>query len=357
MLNDLRVNQGFPGLLSKLGEMTAIRDIHLVEQSLLRTLGPLLGVSNTSLYRFDDDGEIMRVLNYTRKVLVHKDNTSETVDNIESIGNEKEISDSIYKLFDAVRQLKKPCTRKEADILQICYPIYGNNELFSYFLFQRDHDVSPVEDGIIQGVLQVFNNYYDLLDSSQRDQLTGLLNRYALDANLDRLWNLLLSRLQVSEDGLSKRVVSPESYWIGVLDIDLFKKINDNYGHIMGDEVLIMVARLLRRTMRQSDLLYRFGGEEFVVIMAANDLESVTQAFERIRRKVEQSVFPQVGKVTISGGFCSADPKVLPREIINRADSALYAAKNAGRNRVLHYDTLVKAGVLHEVSTGSVDLF
>ncbi len=149
----------------------------------------------------------------------------------------------------------------------------------------------------------------------------------------------------------------PHTYWLGVLDVDHFKSINDKYGHVIGDEVLIMVARLLEKSFRQSDLLYRFGGEEFVAIIAADDFEAASQAFERARNSVEHFNFPQVGHITISGGFSGADYSVLPQEVINRADAAFYAAKDAGRNRICHYETLIKEGVLKEAPTGSIDLF
>ena len=224
-------------------------------------------------------------------------------------------------------------------------------------MFQRDQEVTTVEDAIIQGVLEVFTNYFDLLDTSMRDQLTGLLNRYSLEANLDRLWNLLSSHTHADDRVDGERVNPPELYWICVLDVDHFKKINDGYGHIIGDEVLIMVTRLLQDSFRQSDLLYRYGGEEFVAVVSANDLDAAIKIFERVRYKIEQFDFPQVGRVTISGGFSCAEPSILPQEVINRADCALYAAKSAGCNRNLHYETLVSEGVLKEVATGSIDLF
>jgi diguanylate cyclase (GGDEF)-like protein len=347
---------GLPSVLKKLGAMTAIRDTNMVEQNLLRTLGPLLGVAETSFYRIDDNGGIMHALYHSHKV-ADKDGVKHIVDNIEEVINEKGISEAVGNLFDNVHMLRKSCSRKLEEGLLICYPVYGIKELLGYFVFQRDREVTPVEDAIIQGVLEVFTNHFDLLDTSQRDQLTGLLNRYSLEANLDRLWNILSARLHDSNDGHTKRVIVPESYWLSVLDIDHFKKINDTYGHIIGDEVLIMTTRLLQAAFRQSDLLYRYGGEEFIAIIAANDLGAVTQAFERVRTKIEQFQFPQVGHVTISGGFSGADPGVLPQEVINRADSALYAAKNAGRNRIYHYDTLIREGVLKEIDTGSIDLF
>jgi diguanylate cyclase (GGDEF)-like protein len=348
---------GLPGVLKKLGTMTAIRDTYLVEQSLLRTLGPLLGVLETSLYRVDDNGVVVRALHHSRTVVTEKNGVQRVAEHIEEVSNDQDISNTTRELLEDVRLLGKACSRKLDNDLLICYPLRGGNELRGYFVFQRDREATSVDDAIVNGVLEVFTNYYELLDTSQRDPLTGLLNRYSLETNLDRIWNLLSARHKDSDDGGTRRESSPQTYWLGILDIDYFKKVNDTYGHIIGDEVLIMVTRLLQSSFRHSDLLYRFGGEEFIAIIAANDLESAMLSFERARNKVEQFLFPQVGSVTISGGFCGADPSVLPQEVIHRADSSLYAAKNAGRNRIFHYDTLVKEGVLKEVASGSIDLF
>lgn len=349
-------DSGLPTVLKKLGAMTAIRDTYLVEQSLLRTLGPLLGVLQTSFYRVDEKGNVIRAIYHSRSVET-TDGSHSVIDNIEELTNHPKVPEPVRNLIDSVRLLNKSCSQKVGGDHLICYPIYGNHKQVGHFVFQREHEASPVEDAIVQGVLEVFTNYFNLLDTSQRDQLTGLLNRYSLESNLDRLWNLLSARQHDNAGKSSKRAVSPESYWLCVLDIDYFKKINDSFGHIIGDEVLIMVTRLLQASLRQSDLLYRYGGEEFIAIVAANDLEAAKLVFERARKKIEKFQFPQVGHVTISGGFSSADPGILPQEVINRADSSLYAAKAAGRNRIYFYDTLVQQGVLKEVESGSIDLF
>lgn len=348
---------GLPGVLRKLGSMTAIRDTYLVEQSLLRTLGPLVGVLDTSLYRLDDKGCVIRSIHHSRTVMTEANGTQRVAERVEEVAHDIDIPHMMRELLDNVRLLGKTCSKKVEEELLICYPLRGGNELRGYFVFQRDREVTPVEDAIINGVLEVFTNFYDLLDTSQRDQLTGLLNRYSLEVNLDRLWNLLSTRIKESDSENTRRASANQTYWLGVLDIDHFKSVNDTYGHIIGDEVLIMVTRLLESSFRQSDLIYRFGGEEFIAIIAANDFESARLTFERARTKIEQFTFPQVGRVSISGGFSGADPTVLPQEVINRADSALYAAKNAGRNRIYHYDTLVQEGVLKEISSGSIDLF
>ena len=349
---------GLPGVLKTLGSMTAIRDTYLVEQSLLRTLGPILGVLETSLYRVDDRGAILRFLHHRRSSVMTEDGVHRVVERIEEVTNDRDIPKEIHDLLENVRMLDRPCSRKMGEELVICYPLRGGQVLRGYFVFRRDREVTPVEEAIISGILEVFSNYYALLDTSQRDQLTGLFNRYSLEVNLDRLWNLLLLRMRETViDHDEHRRHTPHTYWLGVLDVDHFKTINDKHGHVIGDEVLIMVARLLEKSFRQSDLLYRFGGEEFVAIIAADDLEAATHAFERARDSIERFSFPQVGHITISGGFSGADYNVLPQEVINRADSALYAAKDAGRNCICHYETLVSQGVLKEIESGSIDLF
>ena len=348
---------GLPSILKKLGSMTAIRDTYLVEQSLLRTLGPLLGVLDTSLYRVDRNGVVLRVLHHSRIIETQTNGAQRIAERIEEVTNNQDIPDSVRTLLDNVRLLARPCSRKIENDLLICYPLLGNKEMCGFFVIKRDRELTPVEDAIVHGVLEVFTNYFALLDTSQRDQLTGLLNRYSLEINLDRLWNLLSARLHNDDDQENRVEHAPQVYWLGIIDIDHFKTINDTYGHIIGDEVLIMVTRLLEGSFRKTDLLYRYGGEEFVAIIAANDLDAATQTFERARKRIDEFQFPQVGHVTISGGFSGADPTVLPQEVINRADSSLYAAKNAGRNIIYHYETLVKNGVLKEVTSGTIDLF
>ena len=125
----------------------------------------------------------------------------------------------------------------------------------------------------------------------------------------------------------------------------------------MGDEVLLLTARLLESALRKTDLLYRYGGEEFVAIVAAENVESAMKVFERARQAVEQFSFPQIGKISISGGICAVDSTVLPQSIINCADRALYKAKDDGRNRIYDYADLLDSGALEEIRSGSIDLF
>jgi diguanylate cyclase (GGDEF)-like protein len=145
---------------------------------------------------------------------------------------------------------------------------------------------------------------------------------------------------------------------MGVIDIDHFKRVNDTYGHLIGDEVLLLLARLMRASFRFDDRLYRFGGEEFVVLMRCTDAPSAALAFERLRSNVERHLFPQVGRITVSIGFTELKRGDTPSGAFERADKAVYFAKGQGRNQVRHHAELVASGHLEDdTKVGDVELF
>ncbi len=160
---------------------------------------------------------------------------------------------------------------------------------------------------------------------SLTDALTGLYNRRHLDSNLER------------EFLRAKRYKSDLS--IAVIDIDFFKQVNDTHGHLCGDYVLKEVAYMILETLRKTDLVFRYGGEEFVAILTETPLVKAVIPLERLRRTIEEYPFKYNGiefKVTVSIGVNSTDSDVeTAGEFLDGADKALYSAKNNGRNRVI----------------------
>lgn len=152
------------------------------------------------------------------------------------------------------------------------------------------------------------------------DRLTGLFNRTILD----NLVNIEYER--------AKRSGKPIS--IILFDIDHFKRINDTYGHDKGDYVLKTIADIVKRTLRKSDYIIRWGGEEFLVILPETDLKGAILVAEKIRQNVEYFDFKDIGKVTVSLGVAQIKTNENIDNAIKRADEALYLAKNRGRNRV-----------------------
>jgi len=159
------------------------------------------------------------------------------------------------------------------------------------------------------------------------DGLTGLYNRRYMEGHLATL---------VAESAPRGKPLS-----LMTLDIDYFKSINDTYGHDAGDDVLREFARRLRKTVRGIDLVARFGGEEFVVVMPETDTATAYTIAERVRERIAGMPFPIAGRtreipVTISIGLSSlSKPGDTPESLMKRADEALYAAKRDGRNRVV----------------------
>jgi diguanylate cyclase (GGDEF)-like protein len=146
---------------------------------------------------------------------------------------------------------------------------------------------------------------------------------------------------------------TPRGACLAVVDIDHFKSVNDRFGHLYGDEILLLFSQAMMETFRGADLLFRVGGEEFVIVLKDVDLERALFVLERFRRTIEEKSFPQVGTITASIGASAITANDLSTSIIDRADKALYYAKSNGRNQVHAYENLVAAGKLTDAKHDS----
>ncbi len=155
---------------------------------------------------------------------------------------------------------------------------------------------------------------------SVTDKLTALFNR----VKLDRVLTAELARAHRYGSALS----------VVMLDIDHFKVVNDPFGHNIGDDVLVDIADTLRVSVRNSDTVGRWGGEEFLVILPSTDLEQAGAVAEKVRGRVADLKLPTVGQVTVSLGVAEYQAGDTEQQLVARADIALYAAKEGGRNRV-----------------------
>lgn len=211
---------------------------------------------------------------------------------------------------------------------------------------------------LVEGILLTYNNLLGLLDYGEKDALTELLNRKTFDGAFFKA-TAEQHGDELPEVGERRHADPDAGVWLAVLDIDHFKRVNDTYGHLIGDEVLLLLARLMRSSFRFHDQLYRFGGEEFVVLMRCDSVGHAQTALERLRERVQAYVFPQVGTITVSIGFSVLLPHDTPSGAFGRADKAVYHAKEHGRNQVCSYQALVASGELvDQVAEGmDVDLF
>jgi diguanylate cyclase (GGDEF)-like protein len=216
--------------------------------------------------------------------------------------------------------------------------------------------LSEATQELVGSILQTYINLVGLLDYGEKDALTELLNRKTFDGAFFKATAMQPVDDSVP-DGPERRVAAPSGgVWLAMLDIDHFKRVNDTYGHLIGDEVLLLLARLMRANFRFHDQLYRFGGEEFVVLMRCDAVEHAHAALERLRERVQAYAFPQVGSITVSIGFSALLPNDTPSGAFGRADKAVYHAKENGRNQVCSYQALVSSGALVEQATEDMDV-
>jgi len=186
-----------------------------------------------------------------------------------------------------------------------------------YLLVIGDATGSPVGDEVMR--LRTLVHSLELASST--DHLTGAWNR----AHFDRLIKAELER--------SVNLHHPLS--LVLLDIDHFKRINDEHGHLAGDFVLREVVHVIRAQLRRSDELFRWGGEEFAVLQSGCGYRAAQRSAEKIREAIAEHAFSCTGKVTVSAGVAEFRTGETPSAWFHRLDDALYAAKGGGRNRVI----------------------
>ncbi|WP_321390002.1 diguanylate cyclase [uncultured Desulfuromusa sp.] len=168
---------------------------------------------------------------------------------------------------------------------------------------------------------EVHKLYVDQSKRSITDPLTQLYNRYKLDNELTRQYNILKK--------------TGNTFVLLLLDLDFFKKINDQYGHDVGDLVLRIIAEILQTSCRATDTVGRWGGEEFMIIYSNIDLNSGKLLAEKIRLSIKESKELKKYHLTISIGVGISKPDVSLSQLIKDVDGALYQAKNTGRDRVV----------------------
>ena len=208
-----------------------------------------------------------------------------------------------------------------------------------------------INEDYVNTLLAAYNNQVHLLRNKDTDSLTGLYNRRSLDTKLAK----------VQKDfGFENRSNDEQNeYYFALLDIDFFKRINDEFGHVYGDEVLLLFSNAMKSTFRDIDLLFRYGGEEFALLLKNVNSEQTHNILNRFRKNIEDITLPLKNKVTVSIGFCSFTNKSSLTTIIERADKALYYSKENGRNKVTNFDYLLEKGLATDtaIDKGDVEIF
>ncbi|QVW25006.1 GGDEF domain-containing protein [Pseudomonas hormoni] len=212
----------------------------------------------------------------------------------------------------------------------ISYTLSHEGEHLGELVFRRNQRFSEEEQGNLESLLSALlypmRNallYRAATQSALRDPLTDTGNRIAMDQTLQR------------EIDMSRRHLQPLS--LLMLDIDHFKQINDTHGHSAGDDVLKAVAASIKSQLRNVDMVFRFGGEEFLILLSNTGREAAALVGERLRFAAQAKDYMADGKrieLTVSLGCSTLLPGESAESLLRRADSALYVAKREGRNRL-----------------------
>lgn len=212
----------------------------------------------------------------------------------------------------------------------LSYNLSHDGEHLGEVVFRRNQRFAESEQSDLESILSTLlyplRNallYRAATQSALRDPLTGTGNRIAMDQTL------------VREIDMARRHLHPLS--LLMLDIDHFKHINDNHGHGVGDEVLKAVAESIKKQLRNVDMVFRFGGEEFLILLSNTSREAAAMIGERLRYGAQvQDYFAESARIelTVSLGCATLLPGESAESLLRRADSALYVAKREGRNRL-----------------------
>ncbi|ERI94108.1 diguanylate cyclase domain protein [Clostridiales bacterium oral taxon 876 str. F0540] len=237
---------------------------------------------------------------------------------------------NIYDVFGNIPEIKKLLIDKQKNSTEIQI----NNENGNYYLLCTKHEVNSDGNNIIGQVI-IINDITDkkkyelsLKDKADKDSLTGLLNRNGFSDAFGSI--------------LRNTAIKAQPVTVFMIDIDLFKKINDSYGHINGDKVLQNFAEVLKATLRPEDVVGRIGGEEFAVVLPDIDKDKSLLIAEKIRKRVEESnllvLDRNIINYTVSIGIAdNINLNISQEELLHIADIALYRAKKSNRNCAVLY--------------------
>lgn len=231
--------------------------------------------------------------------------------------------------FEVCKLLKNDFDIKDIPVIMVTAKTEGIDIKKSLGMGAFDYIKKPIDEieviARVQSAIRFKQTQDKLKEMAMKDGLTGLYNHALL--------------IELFEKEIDKQQRNNGSISFAMIDIDNFKKINDTYGHISGDTVLKELSNILMSSVRGGDIVGRYGGEEFSIVFPGIDEQNAFQLCERIRKEVEDFNF-EIGietvKITISIGINFNELKgiINKREIIQKADEALYRAKHNGRNRV-----------------------
>lgn len=243
------------------------------------------------------------------------DSTGDYANVIGEVSNKIAQTEDVIVLNQAVEQLMKASNTMQADIVR------SRDTLLEQ---TKEADEAQAKIKLLESELS------SLSEQVRVDQLTGVLNRRGMD--------------EAFTQEIARAERSGEPLCVALLDIDNFKKLNDNYGHDVGDEALVHLATIVKETVRPTDVVCRFGGEEFVVLLPNTKLDNASSSLLRLQRALTKKIFMANQSqlvITFSAGISLYRSGEMAADVLHRADQSMYLAKKTGKNKALTEEDLM----------------
>ena len=337
-------------ILQSVVDITQQRDLDSMETSLVATLAQLLPVVAVSILKSDRENGILYA-EVVVSLIVDQNNEVPYCWNVDS-----HVAVSDEHLAACTHSSTIITYRHESGYFRYLFPVFDESQTIGCLVIDSYEELSE-QMSLIEGFGKIYQNYRLLFNESERDKLTGLYNRRTFDNKLTRIqqYNCEAALLPNAERRLPEENANA---WLIIVDIDHFKRVNDIYGHVFGDEVILTVSQIMKSSFRKTDLLFRVGGEEFVILLEPVSPRVAVELIERFRNAVANHEFSQIGAVTVSAGFARINAKDYPPVVFDYADKALYYSKEHGRNCAYNYEELVEQGKISVTKkSGKVDIF
>ncbi|MEC4728556.1 GGDEF domain-containing protein [Shewanella sp. D64] len=307
-------------VLESVVQMTGQRQLDSLAESLVSTVRQMVNAKQVEILKVDTDLALDEAV--TQLVL----QSNETAHNV------------------LLECLKRRSTVKFASnkLEQAATPIMLKDVVVMILWVTCEH-ISNQDEQMLKGFSKVYENFLSIVIESETDPLTGLLNRKAFLPRLTKAAKVIKQEAIDCVINPQTCDLSAKRYWLCIFDIDKFKVINDTFGHLYGDEILIDLVRVMKSTFSELDSMFRFGGDEFVIIMSKREKAEMLNLCEDFSHKLSIHHGREV-KVTISMGIIEINCQEEPSELLVKADKALYYIKETGRDRIGLYEDLIADG-------------
>ena len=337
-------------LLNSVIKITKNRDIDSLEYSLISTIKEFVNCSEIAVYK---DLDVQERLTIERSLSLQTLNDNEFI-----WGQRQVIDDPEPELVSCLRSACIITVQSTDGVEKRWLPISLQDKPIGAIAIVCN-GLKSADQVLLNAFCRIFENYLFILHENERDKLTGLLNRQTFDKKIKQLIEKqVLKQHKLTKVDCHRKLQQSSTSWLAMLDIDHFKEINDKYGHVCGDEVLLVLAQRMRQFFRSTDLIFRFGGEEFVIVFEPTNFESISEKMNKFLEMIRATHFPFVAKMTVSVGMSRISPYDFPITVLENADKALYYAKENGRDKLCFYEELIANNLINSPDNSSdIDLF